>query len=54
MKMDFQFKHEGNLKENKAMAQEIREISILYPKTSKEFCHHIKFLRSVMNGMCSI
>ena len=30
------------MKENKAMAQEIWKISILYPKTSKEFYHHIK------------
>ena len=32
------------MKENKAMAQEILQISILYPKTSKESYHHIKFL----------
>ena len=30
------------MRENKAMAQEIWKISILYPKTSKEFYHHIK------------
>ena len=39
---------------NKAMAQEIWKISILYPKTSKEFYHHIRFLKSITNGMCSI
>ena len=32
------------MKENKAMAQEIWKISILYPKTSKEFYNHIKVL----------
>ena len=32
------------MKENKAIAQEIQKISILYPKTSKEFYHHIKLL----------
>ena len=26
------------------MAQELLKISILYPKTSKEFYHHIKIL----------
>ena len=41
------------MKENKAMAQEIRKISILYRKTSKEFYHHIKFLKSIMNRRSS-
>ena len=29
-------------------------MSILYPKTSKEFYHRIKFLKSIMNRRCSI
>ena len=29
------------MKESKVMTQEIQKISILYPKTSKEFYHHI-------------
>ena len=36
--------------ENKAMAQEIWKISILYPKLSKEFYHHIKFWKSIWTG----
>ena len=36
------------------MAQEIRKMSILYPKTSKEFYHHTNFRKSIMNGRCSI
>ena len=30
------------MKENKAIEQEIWNTSILYPKTSKEFYHHVK------------
>ena len=53
------------MKENKAMTQEIRKMynfctnnmniiwTILYPKTSKDFCHHIKFRKSKMNRRCS-
>ena len=29
-------------------------MSILYPKTYKEFDHHIKFRKSIMNRRCSI
>ena len=42
------------MKENRAMAQEIWTISILYPKTSKESYHHIKFQKSIMNRKCSV
>ena len=28
--------------------------SILYPKASKEFYHHIKFRKNIMNRRCSI
>ena len=34
-------------KENKAMAQGIWEMSILYPKTSKDFHHDIKFWKGI-------
>ena len=40
------------MKENKAMAQEIRQISILYPKKSKEFYHHKKFRKSEKEVFC--
>ena len=36
------------------MSQEIWNISILYPKKSKEFYHHIKRLKIIMNRRCSI
>ena len=42
------------MKENKAMTQEIRNMSILYQKTPKEFYHHIKFQKSIMKKRCSI
>ena len=42
------------VKENKTMTQEIWKISILYPKTSKGFYHHIKFWKSIMNRRCSL
>ena len=29
-------------------------MSILFPKTSKKFYHHIKFRKSIMNRRCSI
>ena len=34
---------ETTMEEIKAMAQEIRKMSILYPMTSKTFYHHINF-----------
>ena len=37
------------MKKNKAMIQEIRKIWILYTNASKEFYHHIKFRKSIMN-----
>ena len=42
------------MKENKAMAQEIWKISILYSKTSKESYHHITFRKIIMSRRCSI
>ena len=42
------------MKKIKTMAQKIRKISILYPKTSKEFYHQIKFRKSVMSRRCSL
>ena len=42
------------IKENKVMTQEIWKMSILYPKTSKEFYHHIKSRKSIINWRCSI
>ena len=42
------------MKENRAMAQEIWTISILYPKTFKESYHHIKFQKSIMNRKWSV
>ena len=42
------------IKENKVMTQEIWKMSILYPKTSKEFYHHIKSRKSIINRRCSI
>ena len=42
------------MKKNKSMVQKLSKISLLYPKTSKEFYHHIKFLESIINGRCSI
>ena len=42
------------IKENKVMTQEIWKMSILYPKTSKEFYHHIKSWKSIINRRCSI
>ena len=38
------------MEEIKAMAQEIWKITILYPRTSKNFYHHIKFRKSIMNS----
>ena len=38
------------MEEMKAIAQEILKMSILYPKTSKKFYHHIKFRKSIMNS----
>ena len=38
------------MEEIKAMAQEIWKVSILYPKTSKKFYHHIKFWKSIINS----
>ena len=40
------------MKKIKAMAQKIWKISILYPKTSKEFYHQIKFRKSIMSRRC--
>ena len=37
------------MEEIKAMAQKIWKMSILYPKTSKKFYHHIKFQKDIMN-----
>ena len=34
----------------KAIAQEIRKMSILYPKTSKKLYHHIRFQESIMKN----
>ena len=42
------------MKKIKTMAQKIRKISILYPKTSKEFYHQIKFRKSIMSRRCSL
>ena len=39
------------MNENKGIAQEIWKISILYPKTSKEFYHHMKFRKSIVNSV---
>ena len=39
------------MNENKGIAQEIWKISILYPKTSKEFYHYMKFRKSIMNSV---
>ena len=36
------------------MAQEIWQISILHPKTSKEFYHHVRFRKGIMKSKCSI
>ena len=36
------------MKEKKAMAQEIWQISILHPKTSKEFYHHVQDFGKVL------
>ena len=36
------------------MTQEIWKMSILYSKTSEEFCPYIKCLKSIMNRVCSI
>ena len=41
------------MKENKAIVQEIWNTSILYPQTSKEFYHYIKFQKNIMNRKCS-
>ena len=41
---------ETTMEEIKAMAQEIRKMSILYPMTSKTFYHRIKFRKSIMNS----
>ena len=38
------------MKKNKGIAQGISKTTILYPKTSKEFCHLIKLLKSIMGG----
>ena len=37
------------MKENKGMIQEVWKMSILHPKTSKQFYHHIQFRKSTMN-----
>ena len=36
------------MKEKKAMTQEIWQISILHPKTSKEFYHHVQDFGKVL------
>ena len=41
------------MKKIKAMTQKIWKISILYPKTSKEFYYQIKFWKSIMSRRCS-
>ena len=41
---------ETTMEEIKAMAQEIRKMSILNPMTSKTFYHRIKFRKSIMNS----
>ena len=41
------------MNEKKAVVQEIWKTSVLYPKTSKEFYHHIKFRKSIINRKCS-
>ena len=51
--MNSQFQH-YNYEEKKAMAQEIGKMSILYPNSTKEFYHHIKLRKSLMNRKCSI
>ena len=38
------------MEEIKAMAQKIWKMSILYPKTSKNLYHHIKFEKDIMNS----
>ena len=42
------------MKKNKAMAQEVWKMSVLYSKTSEEFYRHIKFWRSIMNRLFEI
>ena len=42
------------MKGNKVMTQERWQITILHPKTSKEFFHNIKFQKSVMKRRSSI
>ena len=42
------------MKKFKAMAQKIWKISILYPKTSKEFYRQIEFWKSIMRSRCSL
>ena len=37
------------MKENKAMTHKILKMSILLPKTFKDFYHHIKFRKSIIN-----
>ena len=38
------------IEEIKGMAQETWKMSVLYPKTSKRFYHHIKFGKVIMNS----
>ena len=40
-------------KKSEGIAEEIWKELILYPKTSKEFYHHIKFWKRIMN-MCFV
>ena len=44
------FGAKANIEEIKAMAQEIWNMSILYPKTPKKFCHNIKLGKIIMNS----
>ena len=41
------------MNEKKAVVQEIWKTLVLYSKTSKEFYHHIKFRKSIINRKCS-
>ena len=44
------FGAKATIEEIKAMAQEIWNMSILYPKTPKKFCHNIKLGKIIMNS----
>ena len=44
------FGAKATIEEIKAMAQEIWNMSILYPKTPKKFCHIIKLGKIIMNS----